>query len=138
MGKTHEKERNTEFPRILQFLPTVHRRIQQIAKQLYGLMEKDKKWEFGKQQQEAFEDLIYKLTHAPILAHYDPKKPEIIKTDASKYVNTGIISQPGDNNMLRPVAFRSTSMSKSECNYDVHDKELLAIILALEDWRRYV
>ena len=29
-------------------------------------------------------------------------------------------------------------MSKSECNYDVHDKELLAIILALEDWRRYV
>ena len=29
-------------------------------------------------------------------------------------------------------------MSKRECNYDVHDKELLAIILALEDWRRYV
>ena len=29
-------------------------------------------------------------------------------------------------------------MSKSKCNYDVHDKELLAIILALEDWRRYV
>ena len=29
-------------------------------------------------------------------------------------------------------------MSKSECNYDVHDKELLAIILALEDWRRYI
>ena len=40
--------------------------------------------------------------------------------------------------MLRPIAFRSKSMSKSECNYDVHDKELLAIILALEDWRRYV
>ena len=29
-------------------------------------------------------------------------------------------------------------MSKSECNYDIHDKELLAIILALEDWRRYI
>ena len=29
-------------------------------------------------------------------------------------------------------------MSKSECNYDVHDKELLAIILAMEDWRRYI
>ena len=50
----------------------------------------------------------------------------------------GIILQPGDDNMLRSIAFGSKSISKSECNYDEHDKELLAIILALEDWRRYV
>ena len=42
------------------------------------------------------------------------------------------------NGILRPIAYRSKLMSKSECNYDVHDKELLAIILALEDWRRYI
>ena len=89
-------------------------------------------------QQKAFEDLIYKVIHAPILGHYDPKKPVIIETDPSKYVTTGIISQPGDDNMLRPIAFRSKSLSKSEGNYDVYDKELLAIILALEDWRRYI
>ena len=65
--------------------------------------------------------------HAPILAHYDPKKTVIIETDASKYVNAEIIPQPGDDNMLRPIAFRSKSMSKSECNYDVHDKELQGI-----------
>ena len=109
-----------------------------IAKPLYRLTEKDKKWEFGEQQQKAFEDLIYKLTHAPILAHYDPKKPVIVETEASKYVTAGIISQSGDDNMLRHIAFHSKSMSKSECNYNVHDKELLAIILAVEDWRRYV
>ena len=39
---------------------------------------------------------------------------------------------------MRPIAYRSKSMSKRKCNYDVHDKELLAIILALEDWRRYI
>ena len=78
------------------------------------------------------------MTHAPILAHYDPKKPIIIETDASKYVTAGIISQTGDDGILRPIAYRSKSMSQSECNYDVHDKELLAIILALEDWRRYI
>ena len=44
-----------------------------IAKPLYQLTEKDKKWEFGEKQQRAFESLIYKVTHAPILAHYDPK-----------------------------------------------------------------
>ena len=61
-----------------------------------------------------------------------------IETDASKYVTAGIISQIGDDRFLRPIAFHSKSISKSECNYDVHDKELLAIILGLKDWRRYV
>ena len=109
-----------------------------IAKSLYQLTEKDKKWEFGEKQQEAFESLIYKLTHAPILAHYDRKKAVTIETDASKYITEEIISQIEDDGFLRPIAFRSKSMGKSQCNYDVHDKELLAIILALEEWKRYV
>ena len=109
-----------------------------IAKPLYQLTEKDQKWEFGTKHQEAFNGLVHKLTHAPILAHYDPKNPITIETDASKYVTAGIISQTGDDGILRPIAYRFKSMSKSECNYDVHDKELLAIILALEDWRRYI
>ena len=109
-----------------------------IAKPLYQLTKKDQKWEFGMKQQEAFNGLIYKLPHAPILAQYDPKKPITIETDASKYVMAGIISQTGADGILRPIAYRSKSMSKSKCNYDVHDKELLAIILALEDWRRYI
>ena len=50
----------------------------------------------------------------------------------------GIISQIEDEGFLRPIAFRSKSRGKSECNHNVHDKELLAMILALEDWRRYV
>ena len=109
-----------------------------IAKPLYQLTEKDQKWEFGTKQQEAFNGLIHKLTHAPILAHYDPKKPITIETDASKYVTAGITSQTGDDGILRPIAYHSKFMSKSECNYDVHDKELLAITPALEDWRRYI
>ena len=98
-----------------------------IAKPLYQLTEKDKKWEFGEKQQQAFENLIHNLTHAPILAHYDPKNAVIIQTDAAKYVTAGIISQIGDDGFLRPIVFRSKSMSKSECKYDVRDKELLAI-----------
>ena len=100
--------------------------------------EKDQKWEFGTEPHNAFKQLIHRLTHAPILAHYDPKKPITIETDPSKYVTAGIISQTGEEGIMRPIAYRSKSMSKRECNYDVHDKELLAIILALEDWRRYI
>ena len=55
-----------------------------IAKPLYQLTEKDKKWEFGEKQQKAFENLIHKLTHAPIQVQYDPRKAVIMETDASK------------------------------------------------------
>ena len=102
-------------------------------KPLYQLTEKDKKWEFGEKQQKAFENLVHKLTHAPIVAHDDPKKVVTIETDVSKYVTAGIISQFGNDGLLRPIAFRFKSMSKSKCNYDVHDMELLAIILAVEN-----
>jgi len=61
-----------------------------------------------------------------------------METDASNYVTAGLLSQPGKDGMLHPVAYRSKTMTKAECNYDVHDKELLAIMKALEDWRRYV
>ena len=107
-------------------------------KPLYHFPEKDKKWEFGEKQRRVCESLIHKLAHAPILAHYDPKMAVTIEIDASKYVRAGIISQIEDDGFLRRIAFCSKSMSKGECNYDVHDKELLAIIQALEDWRRYV
>ena len=85
----------------------------------------------------AFENPIHKLTQAPILTHYNLKKPVIIKTDTSKFDRVGIISPPGDDEMLRPIVYTAKSMSRSEYNYNVHDKELLAIILVLEDWRRY-
>ena len=42
--------------------------FRKIAKPLYQLTEKDKKWEFGEKQQTAFVSLIHKLTHAPVLA----------------------------------------------------------------------
>ena len=72
------------------------------------------------------------------MAHYNPKKAVTIETDGSKYLTAGIISQIGEDGLLKPIAFRSKSMSKSESNYEVPEKDLLAIILALEDWRRYV
>jgi len=37
-----------------------------------------------------------------------------------------------------PVAFRSQSMVEAKCNYEIYDKEMLAIIHALEDWRHYL
>ena len=108
------------------------------ARPLYQLTRKDKKWEWGKKEDEAFNEIRTHLTSAPTLIHFNPQRPITIETDALSYVTAGILSQPAKEGKLHPVAYRSKTMTKAESNYDIHDKELLAIVKALEDWRRYV
>jgi len=74
---------------------------------------------------------------APVLVYFEPLTPTKIETDASKYVCSGIISQQCQDRKWRPVAYRSNTMSDAECNYDIHDKELLAIVQAFHEWKRY-
>jgi hypothetical protein len=68
------------------------------------------------------------------LAHFDPDKDVWIETDASDFAYGAIMLQIDDNRNLRPVAFLSKKMIPAESNYDVYDKELLAIVHAFEDW----
>ncbi|KAF8753916.1 hypothetical protein RHS01_06785 [Rhizoctonia solani] len=49
-----------------------------------------------------------------------------------------ILSQQGEDNRLHPIAYMSKSFSGAEANYDTHNKELLAIIKALEEWRIFL
>ena len=59
----------------------------------------------------------------------------ILETDASDFVSARVLSQYNDEGILRPVAFSSKKHSAVECNYEIYDKELLAIIRCLEEWR---
>jgi hypothetical protein len=59
----------------------------------------------------------------------------VIETDASDWVGAGILSQYDDDGVLRPVAYFSKKFTPQECNYEIYDKELLAIIRAFEEWR---
>ncbi|KAF8761431.1 hypothetical protein RHS01_00017 [Rhizoctonia solani] len=61
-----------------------------------------------------------------------------LETDASGVAMGAILSQQGEDNRLHPVAYMSKSFSGAEANYDTHDKELLAIIKALEEWRIFL
>ena len=110
-----------------------------IAAPLSNLTRKDQKsfifpWALDSPEQRAFEDLKKAFTTAPILAHFDPDKETWLETDASDYVIAAILSQRGEDGMLHPVAFLSKKMSPQECNYEIYDKELLAIVRAFEEW----
>ena len=49
-----------------------------------------------------------------------------------------MLSQPDDNGVLRPVAFFSKKHSPAQCNYEIYDKKLLAIVRSFEEWRPHL
>lgn len=59
----------------------------------------------------------------------------MLETDSSDHVSAGVLSQPGDDGEMRPVAFFLKKLMETECNYEIYDKELLAIVRCFEEWR---
>ena len=109
-----------------------------IAKPLNMLVGKDRKWEWGGEQQGAFEELKRRFTTEPVLAVPDRDQEMRVEVDASDYAMGGMLSVKGVDGKWRPVAFISKSLSPAERNYEIHDKEMLAVIQCLEDWRHYL
>ena len=78
--------------------------------------------------------LKQRFTSAPILAHFDATLPSIIETDASDYAVGAIHSQTQKNSRVHLIAFLSRKFSPVGMNYDIHDKEVVAIVLAFQEW----
>ncbi len=88
---------------------------------------------------EAFEKLRTSFTQAPILVHPDPERPFIVEVDFSTTGVGAILSQQqGNPSRLHPCAFFSRKLSLAERNYDIGNRELLAIKLALGEWRHWL
>jgi hypothetical protein len=68
----------------------------------------------------------------------DQTKPFQIECDTSKYTSGAVLTQLDMNSARHPCAFISKTFSPAECNYEIYDRELLAIIRALEEWRHYI
>ena len=109
-----------------------------IATPLTDLTKKDFPFEWGQRQQIAFDTLKERLTGASVLAHPDPERPYIVTTDASGFAISGVLSQDQPDGSRRPVAYMSRKMLPAERRYATHDKELLAIVKAVEHWRCYL
>ncbi len=90
----------------------------------------------------AFQELKTRFTSTPILHHPDPIIPFVVEVDASNTGSTGIgavLSQrQGDPAKMFPCAFFSRKLSSAERNYDVGNRELLAMKAAIEEWRHWL
>jgi hypothetical protein len=88
--------------------------------------------------EKSFKELKNRFTTAPILTHFNLKKTCIVETHASDCPLGAILSQKNDEGRLHLIAFHSQIFQIAEINYEVDDKELLAIIDSFKVWRHYL
>ncbi|KAG5722479.1 hypothetical protein E4T56_gene2867 [Termitomyces sp. T112] len=100
-------------------------------------VKEDTPWDWDSKCQSVFLLLKRAFTSALVLRHFDPSLPIVLECNTSDYTITRILSQ-SDLGDLRPVAFYTRSMIPAELNYDIYDKELLAIVEAFHQWRAYL
>jgi hypothetical protein len=85
----------------------------------------------------AFDTLKLAFTSFPVLCHYDFQRTCTMETDASDFAISSVLSQDDEQGHLHPIAFYSRQLLPAEINYDVGDKELLAIVEGFKHFRHY-
>ena len=115
------------------------RMFSEIASPLTELLQKERAFEWGDRQQKAFDELKKAVSQQPVLILPDPTKPYVVTTDASGFAVGAWLGQDqtGDGS-LQPIAYLSKKMLPAERNYPVHEQELLAIVIALKEWRHHL
>jgi len=109
------------------------------AQPLFDLTRSKQVWTWSRKEQAAFEDLKTAVTTAPVLV--SPQESDLfqIEVDSSDLATRAVLSQQSTTDgKWHPVAFYSKSLSSMEQNYKIHNKEMLAIIHVLEEWRHFL
>ena len=109
-----------------------------VACPLINLTKKNLPWSWSSACQHSFDTLKSLFLSKPVLHLPDPAAPFAVATDASKYASGAILLQTDSNGEWHPCSYLSQSFSPAERNYDIYDRELLAVIRALKSWRHYL
>ena len=109
-----------------------------LAHPLNRLLVENITWKWSKQCQEAFVKLKGILQSAPLLAHYDPRKVVRLAADSSSLELGAVLSHVSEDGEEKPIAFASRTLSSSEQNYSMIEKEALAIIFGVQKFHQYL
>jgi len=78
------------------------------------------------------------MTNPPTLVIPHPKRKMQLETDASGYAIGGVLFQQQEDNSWKPIVYLFKAMNEIERNYEIYDRELLAIMEGLKQWRQYL
>jgi hypothetical protein len=109
-----------------------------IARPLHDLTKKNARWNWTPACEDAFLTIKDAFTRQLVLSMPDVSTPFFVMSNASLTATGAVLMQKDPNGDLHPCAYLSKTLSSAERNYDIYDRELLAIIHALEEWRHYL
>jgi len=133
------KKEVQSFLRFTNFYRRFIRDFSEHARPLFDLTRNNSGWHWGEAERAAFAKLKGSVTSALVLISPDPTKPFCIEADSSNFATGAVLSQiSSEDEKWHPVAFLSKSLSPVERNYEIHDKEMLAIIRALQEWQHFI
>ncbi|GJX98980.1 reverse transcriptase domain-containing protein [Tanacetum coccineum] len=104
-----------------------------IAKPLTLLTQKNQKYEWGEEQEAAFQTLKNNLCDAPVLSLPDGVEDFVVYYDASNQ-GLGCVLMQRD----KVIAYASRQLKIHKKNYTTHDLELGGVVFALKTWRHYL
>ena len=135
----HNKKGMQRFLGLVNFYREYIPDFSRIAEPLYRLTRKDVLWEWNSSVLESFEKLKRYLTDSPLLLTY-PRwdEPFYVQTDASKTGVGGILSQKDPIGPLKPLAYFSSGLNKSQRNYSATELECWALIAAARKFDVYL
>jgi len=99
------------------------------------LTHKNQEWQWGKDEQDVFDQLKARVTAEPVLAHANLRDQFELEVDASGYVVGAILLQQKEDGKKHPIGYYSATLNEAQRNYNIYDLELLAIVMALKNWR---
>ena len=109
-----------------------------VAAPITELLRKNRRFKWTLEAQTAFDSLRTSFTTAPVLRHFDPSLPTVLEADASDYAVGAVISQRDpESGRLHPITFHSRKFNSAELNYEIYDKEMLAIVETMDYYRHY-
>jgi hypothetical protein len=106
-----------------------------IAKPLTNLTKKDVTFRWTPECRTALNTLIAIILNNPLLKQPDRTKPFTLQVETSAFATGAILTQLDSRGKPCAISFHSKTFSNTERNYDIHDRELLAVIHGLEAWR---
>jgi len=104
------------------------------------LLRQDIEFNRGEAQEAAFTKItiLFACGKTPVLRQYDPNIPALLGTHASDSTIAGILSQQFEDGKIHPVRCVLTKLNSAELNYDVYDKEMLAVVHSLNKSRHFL
>ncbi len=106
-----------------------------IAQPLHQLMHKNQEWQWGKREQDTFDKLKALVTVNPVLAHAKLEDQFKLEVDASGYAVGAVLLQRKEDGKKHPIGYYLATLNEAQWNYDIYNLELLAIVMALKNWR---